>query len=252
MGKCTSTCECSKCTKIVVKETGLRGPKGAEGPLGPIGPAGEQGPAGDPGGPMGPQGDVGPAGAQGIQGIQGDVGTQGIQGVQGDQGIVGPQGPVGPEGTGTALTDAEKYGFHANKTAVQVLTDVQTDNEHRIIFEEDLVSPFFDNGNDMYVDTYFVPKDGIQQKFIVETLNLAITVANGDLEIVITVNNNATPIATTGSLTATNGSTIVIESLVSPYQTLSEGDVVTCQVKVITGGPTVTAQINARFSNSFE
>ena len=75
MSNCSNTCNCSECTKIVIKEQGLRGPRGPKGdtgPQGPIGPEGPQGPQGEPGpagGPVGPQGPVGPTGDAGEDGL---------------------------------------------------------------------------------------------------------------------------------------------------------------------------------------
>lgn len=92
--KNNNSCDCPECVKIIVKETGLRGPRGPKGDtgdIGPVGPQGEQGIPGDPGGPPGPEG---PQGPQGEQGPQGDPGA--------DSTVPGPEGPQGPAGANGA------------------------------------------------------------------------------------------------------------------------------------------------------
>lgn len=98
--------------KLVVTETGGRGPQGERGEMGPQGEQGERGipgvagpqgiagstgAKGDPGEP-GPQGAMGLTGATGSEGPRGRDGVAGPQGIQGATGETGPQGDVGPMG----------------------------------------------------------------------------------------------------------------------------------------------------------
>ncbi len=206
----TSNCGCAECTKVTVKETGLRGPVGAKGDQGDIGPIGPEGPIGPSGGeqgipgevgPAGPQGDPGPAGTDpGPAGPQGDPGVDGSDGADGfnfHQGIGDPDNLLGNDhdsylnsangdlwhkvlgvwvltgnfyGGGIAVA----YGFRANKVLTQrlvIANVISAVSPVPIDFEDDTNAPYFDKGNDMYVSQYVVPIGGIKQKFIVENIN---------------------------------------------------------------------------------
>jgi len=120
----TSSCGCAECTKITIKETGLRGERGPQGIQGPAGPQGEQGPEG---GPIGPEG---PIGLQGVQGVQGDPGLNGIISQVQDEGIGLPQQPtinfIGPgvvcaDNPGNNSTDVSILGVTNNAIAIKTL-----------------------------------------------------------------------------------------------------------------------------------
>jgi len=139
------------------------------------------------------------------------------------------------------------YGFHASKTANQPLdTDHVIGTETIITFEDDLNAPYFDNGNDMYIDKYIVPEDGIKQKFIVESLKGSALTASGSFTIGIYVDGVAQVTASHGV-----GSTLNIPSIATGYLTLTAGQVVDVRMKVTGAGTAIALLSGARFSNSF-
>jgi len=300
---CDSNCNsgCTECTKIVVKETGLRGERGPKGDTGTVGPQGPQGPIGPSGGPVGPQGPAGPQGdpgadsvvpgPQGPVGPQGDPGNDGADGADGFnflQGIGVPASGLGNDGdsyidtstgdfyskvlgawvlTGNFYSGgiAVTYGFRARNTSAQNLLLAGTLGSFSdfINFDDDVTPPYFDNGNDMYVNSYVVPYTNITQKFIVENINWSSSNhtagVNCTYEMKIYVdgvavagaNNIGTIVATP---TATSG---YIPSIFTDYVTLSAGQVVTVKLEKTagpTGGtqPTITINTSTIFSNSFE
>lgn len=70
--------DAKSCSKIVVTQTGIRGPVGAQGPIGVTGPQGNQGIQGIPGIPGGPAGPAGATGPAGPSGVQGPIGPTGV------------------------------------------------------------------------------------------------------------------------------------------------------------------------------
>lgn len=163
------------------------------------------------------------------------------------------------------LSTGNQYAFKAINTMVQDLLNADIIGTPDILlFQNDIVSPYFDNGNDMYVNRYIVPADGIRQKFIAENLYLVQTAGNMDAlyEFGIYVKpvagspalaagtNNGLQINPTVGVLPRN---ITMPSISTDYLTLNEGDEVFVSVKKISGsaGSVVESTIGMTFSNSF-
>ena len=290
--------ECVKIVIKETGVRGPRGPQGNSGVIGMTGPQGDQGIPGDPGGPQGIQGETGPEGPQGPQGVagtdpgatgpQGDPGTNGTDGVGGfnfHQGSGVPDISLGNDNdsyfdnlsgdlykkeSGLWIfkmnfpggTISQAYGFRAlsiSNTFIdsQPFSALKTPN---ILFEDDVNPPQFDSGNDMYIDKYIVPKDGIKQKFIVENINWENLLTSNTTKPVIygiyvdgilaAGSNNGITVPGTGSV----GESGILPNVATDYLTLNEGQEVTFNIEIASLINTSFYSIVAGsiFSNSFE
>lgn len=156
---CPRDCNCTECIKVIIKETGLRGPKGAQGNEGPIGPVGPQGPEGGPVGPPGPEGPAGPVGPIGNPGLNG------VLSLIEDEGIGLPQQPtlnfigdgvVASDNAGNNTTDVTISGIANNAIVTKNLVGgdivVSATNPSADIVKNAFVTGSYqskDLGNDM-------------------------------------------------------------------------------------------------------
>ena len=152
-----------------------------------------------------------------------------------------------------SMTTGNAFAFHAKKLNDQIGFDHLTFKP--INFEDDLNAPFFDNGNDMHVDTYKVPKAGVEQRWIAEDITIENTGGAGStftVRIAYGEIGSETVIATITTTTIAPAGTVNIPSLISTYQTLDEDEVVRVYVLNGTIGVTSEVKLGARFSNSFK
>lgn len=160
------------------------------------------------------------------------------------------------------INSTNMNGFRAEKTANQELTTDATPGTKsgEYTFDDDTTAPNFDNGNDMYVDKYIVPVDGVKQKFIAEDIEVEFTTGSAQATTwKIGIYVDGTLAAGTNSSkqfsVAVLTDTVYIPSVITDYLTLNAGQEVTVLIEHVTGGAGgkgLTVKTGAKFSNSFE
>ncbi len=158
-----------------------------------------------------------------------------------------------------SMTTVNRHAFRANKTALQsvgIAAPAVGEISAPVLFEDDTTSPFFDNGNDMYIDKYIVPVGGIKQKFIVENIVFTRILAT-DQTVGIFVDSGSGFVLAAGSNNGKSftgaGSVENIPHISTDYLTLDEGDEVIVAYRVDAAGvQDNTFDPDMIFSNSVE
>jgi hypothetical protein len=170
-----------------------------------------------------------------------------------------------------SMSTKSQYAFIAALTAddsnpptESTLVVGSANNIKPILFDNKLTAPYFDNGNDFYIDRYVCPDDNMPpQKFIVENLKFTHAGAGGYADAltvrIIKLDSSGNYIADIGisapvSITGTSADHYVA-SVISAYVSLLKSEIV-CVVHNRThlGGAGDITKIFAacRFSNSFQ
>lgn len=146
------------------------------------------------------------------------------------------------------------YGFIAKDTVGQVVS-VTNAADVEMLFNDDLTSPLYDNGNDFYINQYIVPDDGLEQKFILEGLDFTTNAFGGGSRIFTfkIVKNGGTILAQFSTPGLSQSTNYKIPSIVTPYGTHAEGDII--KPVVISDNVVntdLTFATGGKFSNSFK
>lgn len=150
-----------------------------------------------------------------------------------------------------SMNSATTYGFLAQRT----LNEGKFDNTpYNLYFDDDITAPLYDNGNDFYGDSYIAPNDDLpEMKFIAENLNFHNTSLSVDATVItVRILKNGSVELASKVISIAWGTPTRLNSLVTDYVQLIEGDIITVTAVGASGSVVIDFLSGGRFSNSFK